>query len=111
MAVNCAILQYLLNQSLWTYNLQRRWLRHMPNGLTRRPKKPWTKGQEVSFPEGANLYGSQKPRQIYLLNAGQVRLTGRNGVIFDHLKRGAFFGEKSLLDSSSNHHGAVALSM
>ena len=83
----------------------------MPDALNRSHKKPWKKGQAVSFPEGANpLAGAQKPRQIYLLNAGQVRLTGRNGVIFDHLKRGSFFGEKSLLESAPNNHGATALS-
>jgi CRP-like cAMP-binding protein len=83
----------------------------MPDALTRKPMKPSTKGRAVSFPEGANLFeGAHKSRQIFFVNAGQVRLTGRNGVIFDHLKRGAFFGEKSLLDANSNHDGAVALS-
>ena len=81
----------------------------MPEAL--KPKRSNSKkGQAVSFAEGTNLYeeGSRK-RQILLLNAGQVRLTGRNGVIFDHLKRGSFLGEKSLLPSNATGGTATAL--
>jgi CRP/FNR family cyclic AMP-dependent transcriptional regulator len=81
----------------------------MPAALN--PKRTASqKEQAVSFAEGTNLYedGSRK-RQILLLNAGQVRLTGRNGVIFDHLKRGSFLGEKFLLSSNATRGTATAL--
>jgi CRP-like cAMP-binding protein len=74
-------------------------------------KNPIAKGQAVSFPAGADLFDlNHYPRQIYLLHAGEVRLAGSNGVIFDHLKRGCFFGEKALLGSQSGKHSATALS-
>lgn len=83
----------------------------MPDALTRRHKEPWKKAQTVSFSQGASVFeGPHKPRHIYMLNAGQVRLTGRNGVIFDHLKRGGFFGESALLETGSHNQGAIALS-
>ena len=84
----------------------------MSDSLTRGRKKPVTKGRSVSFSEGADLYNTEKqhPRQIYLLKAGQVRLAGSNGVIFDHLKRGSFIGEKSLLPAALGNHTATALS-
>jgi CRP/FNR family cyclic AMP-dependent transcriptional regulator len=83
----------------------------MPDDLTRKRKTPSKKGQAVSFLEGANLLeNNDGPRQMYLLNSGQVRLTGRKGVIFDHLKRGSFIGEKSLLPAALSENVAMALS-
>jgi CRP/FNR family cyclic AMP-dependent transcriptional regulator len=83
----------------------------MADALKPRRQTTQKKGQAVSISEGANLYDqAQRVRQVYLLNAGQVRLIGRNGVIFDHLKRGSFLGERALLKSDFNNHAAIALS-
>jgi CRP/FNR family transcriptional regulator, cyclic AMP receptor protein len=83
----------------------------MPDSFARNLRKPISKGQTVSFPAGANLFDlDHLPRRMYLLNAGQVRLAGSNGVIFDHLKRGCFFGEKALLESEPGKYAATALS-
>src|SRR5437879_12964006 len=82
----------------------------MPDALARRRNTPWKKGQAVSFPQGANLLDETRhARRLYLLSAGQVRLMGANGVIFDHLKRGSFVGEKFLLPAVDGH-AAIALS-
>src|SRR5438477_452503 len=50
----------------------------MPESLARSRMKPGSKGRAVSFPKGTNLYDLEHtPRQIYVLNAGQVRLSFR----------------------------------
>ncbi len=49
-------------------------------------------------------------RRMYALDAGRVRLLLDGHVIFDHLVRGDFFGEKFLLGPTRRPQTAVALS-
>lgn len=82
----------------------------MPDSLIRSRRKPIAKGQAVSFIEGANLLDATLyPRRIYVLNSGQVRLASSTGVIFDHLKRGSFCGEKLFLTADNGKQAATAL--
>lgn len=82
----------------------------MADSLTRSRKKPVGKGQAVSFIAGANLLDEALyPRRIYFLNSGQVRLARVTGVIFDHLKRGSFCGEKLFLAAGTARQTATAL--
>src|SRR6476660_8886956 len=83
----------------------------MSDSLTPSRGRPASKGEAVSFPEGADLLDFEhRPCRIYLLNTGKVRLAGRNGVIFDHLKSGSFCGEKLLVTAGSGDQVATALS-
>ncbi len=68
-------------------------------------------GQTVTFPKGSILFSTASPsRRIYLLRAGQVRLSSDSQAIFDHLQPGCFFSEKSLLGSPPWNQTATALS-
>jgi CRP-like cAMP-binding protein len=83
----------------------------MSDALKKKGDKTWTEEHSVSFARGANLLGDTHGRsRMFLVLGGQVRLTGRNKVIFDHLKRGSFLGERSLLQTSGNCQSATALS-
>ena len=83
----------------------------MRDSLARNHTKSKSQGRMVSISAGENLFDLEHfPRQMFLLNAGHVRLAGRNGVIFDHLKRGSFFGEEFLLAPNAGRQVATALS-
>src|SRR5215831_18633860 len=83
----------------------------MSDALINVHKKHIAKGQGVSFPAGANLFDlNHYPGRLYLLHSGRVRLAGSNGVIFDHLKRGCFLGERAVLESVPGKRVATALS-
>jgi CRP/FNR family cyclic AMP-dependent transcriptional regulator len=69
------------------------------------------KGRPVSVSAGEKLFDLEhSSREMFLLQSGHVRLTGRNGVIFDHLKRGSFFGVQSLFGPNAGRQVATALS-
>jgi CRP-like cAMP-binding protein len=67
-------------------------------------------GRPVSFPKGTILFDHDSgSRRIYLLRAGDVRLTSRDEAILDYLTPGSFLGEKSLLGAPSGSQTATAL--
>ena len=83
----------------------------MVDSRTRVRRSRASAGKPVSFPKGASLFDHEKaPAHIYLLRAGEVRLSSRNEAIFDHLTAGCFLGEKCLLPAGSGEITAIALS-
>lgn len=83
----------------------------MTDSLARARRNREFAGRPVSFPKGTILFDhDSSSRLIYLLRAGDVRLSSRNEAILDHLTPGCFLGEKCLLGASSCSQTAVALS-
>ena len=69
------------------------------------------KGRPVSVSAEEKLFDLEhSSRELFLLQSGHVRLAGRNGVIFDHLKTGSFLGEQLFLAPNGGRQVATALS-
>ena len=83
----------------------------MTDSLSRVRRSRESAGRPVAFPKGTILFDhDSSSRRIYLLRAGEVRLSSRNEAILDYLTPGCFLGEKCLLGTQSSSQTAAALS-